>query len=38
MLPVEVGDRELREGLERTRTLIAPFQRRCEELVRTLGR
>jgi hypothetical protein len=38
MLPVEVGDRELREGLERTRTLIAPFKNRCVELIRTLGR
>lgn len=38
MLPVEVGDRELREGLERARTLIAPFQNRCAELIRTLGR
>ncbi len=38
MLPVEVGDRELREGLECTRTLIAPFNHRCAELIRTLGR
>ncbi len=38
MLPVEVGDRELREGLERARILIAPFQSRCAELTRTLGR
>ncbi len=38
MLPVEVGDRELREGLERTRILIAPFSNRCAELIRTLGR
>ncbi len=38
LLPVEVGDRELREGLERARSLIAPFPSRCAELIRTLGR
>jgi hypothetical protein len=38
MLPVEVGDRELRAGLSRTRELIAPLPARARELVRTLGR
>jgi hypothetical protein len=38
LLPVEVGDTELRAGLSRTRTLIAPVPAACDELVRTLGR
>jgi hypothetical protein len=38
MLPVEVGDQQLREGLSRARELIAPLPARARELVRTLGR
>jgi len=38
MLPVEVGDPELRAGLEQVRTLIAPLSARAHELVRTFGR
>ncbi|HEY8584574.1 MAG TPA: hypothetical protein VIL49_16560 [Capillimicrobium sp.] len=38
MLPVEVGDRELREGLSGVRELIAPLPVRARELIRTLGR
>jgi regulator of protease activity HflC (stomatin/prohibitin superfamily) len=38
MLPVEVGDPELRSGLSETRTLIDPLPARARELVRTLGR
>ena len=38
MLPVEVGDVELRAGLSRTRELIAPLPVQARELVRTLGR
>jgi hypothetical protein len=38
MLPVDVGDRELREGLSRARTLIGPFQNRADDLIRILGR
>jgi hypothetical protein len=38
MLPVEVGDRELREGLAEVRSLIAPLPTRARELLRTLGR
>ena len=38
LLPVEVGDAELRAGLSRTRTLIAPVPSTCDEIVRTLGR
>jgi hypothetical protein len=38
MLPVEVGDQELRAGLTRTRELIAPLPARARDLVRTLGR
>jgi len=38
MLPVEVGDQELRAGLSRTRTLIAPVPASCDELLRRLGR
>jgi hypothetical protein len=38
MLPVEVGDEELRAGLSDTRALIAPVPLQARELVRTLGR
>jgi hypothetical protein len=38
MLPVEVGDRELRTGLSQVRELIGSFQTRAREFARTLGR
>lgn len=38
MLPVDVGDKELRAGLSDTRSLMAPVPARARELVRTLGR
>jgi hypothetical protein len=38
MLPIEVGDPELRAGLEQVRTLIGPLSGRARELVRTFGR
>jgi hypothetical protein len=38
MLPVEVGDTELRAGLSRTRELITPLPGAAREIVRTLGR
>jgi hypothetical protein len=38
MLPVEVGDAELRAGLEDVRRLIGQLRGRARELVRTLGR
>jgi len=38
MLPVEVGDRELREGLTETRELIAGAPAQARRLLRTLGR
>jgi hypothetical protein len=38
MLPVEVGDAELRAGLEQVRALIADVPTRARELVRTFGR
>ena len=38
MLPVEVGDPELRAGLEEVRRLIGEVRGRSHELVRTLGR
>jgi hypothetical protein len=38
MLPVEVGDPELRSGLSETRSLLAPLPARAHDLVRTLGR
>ena len=38
MLPVEVGDEQLRAGLSETRSLLAPLPPRASELVRTLGR
>jgi hypothetical protein len=38
MLPVEVGDQELRADLEQIRALIGGFGTRARELERTLGR
>jgi hypothetical protein len=38
LLPVEVGDAELRAGLSRTRTLITRVPASAEQLIRTLGR
>jgi hypothetical protein len=38
LLPVEVGDQELRAALADLRELIATFGQRARELVRTLGR
>ncbi|MHB8242879.1 MAG: hypothetical protein ACYDHN_12930 [Solirubrobacteraceae bacterium] len=38
MLPVEVGDAELRAGLEQVRELLGHFSSREHELLRTLGR
>jgi len=38
MLPVEVGDPELRAGLEEVRTLLGPPRERARQFVRTLGR
>ncbi len=38
MLPVEVGDQQLRAGLTRVRELIAPLPARSRDLMRTLGR
>jgi hypothetical protein len=38
MLPVEVGDAELRAGLEEVRTLLDHLRGRAREFVRTLGR
>jgi hypothetical protein len=38
MLPVEVGDPELRAGLSHVRELIAPLPARSRELLRSLGR
>lgn len=38
MLPVEVGDPELRAGLARVRELISPLPDRTREIVRVLGR
>jgi len=38
MMPVEVGDAELRTGLAEVRELIADLPDRARELVRTLGR
>jgi hypothetical protein len=38
MLPVEVGDVELRAGLAEVRELLAGVRARARELVRTLGR
>jgi hypothetical protein len=38
MLPVEVGDPEVRAGISEVRSLIAPVPGRARELLRTLGR
>jgi hypothetical protein len=38
MLPVEVGDAELRSGLREIRELLGGLGRRAREFVRTLGR
>jgi hypothetical protein len=38
MLPIEVGDPELRAGLEQVRTLLGDVRRRARELVRRFGR
>jgi hypothetical protein len=38
MLPVEVGDPELRSGLAEVRGLVGDVRTRARELVRTLGR
>jgi hypothetical protein len=38
MLPVEVGDAELRAGLEQVRGLLGDLGGRAHEFVRTLGR
>jgi hypothetical protein len=38
LLPVEVGDRELRAGLSETRSTLAPLPAACDALVRRFGR
>ena len=38
MMPVEVGDRELREGLSETREAIADLPSRARRLMRAQGR
>jgi hypothetical protein len=38
MLPVEVGDAELRAGLAEVRELLAPLPERAHQLLRTFGR
>jgi hypothetical protein len=38
MLPIEVGDPELRAGLSQTREALGAVPVRARELVRTLGR
>lgn len=38
LLPVEVGDRELRDGLTETRELISAVPARGRQLLRTIGR
>lgn len=38
MLPIEVGDAELRAGLQQVRELLGELRGRARELVRTLGR
>jgi hypothetical protein len=38
LLPVEVGDQELRAGLAGTRTQIARLPEACDDFIRTLGR
>jgi hypothetical protein len=38
MLPIEVGDAELRAGLQDVRRLIAGLPEQAREILRTLGR
>ena len=38
LLPVEVGDQQLRSGLSGTRSAIAQLPGACDEFIRTLGR
>ncbi len=38
LMPVEVGDADLREGLREVRELVAPLPARVRELERVLGR
>lgn len=38
MLPIEVGDAELRAGLQEVRELIGELRHKARALVRTLGR
>ncbi|MGO9248335.1 MAG: hypothetical protein ACLP7W_07035 [Solirubrobacteraceae bacterium] len=38
MLPIEVGDSELRAGLQEVRELLGQLRHQARELVRTLGR
>ena len=38
MMPVEVGDAELRAGLAEVRALVGGLRRQARDLVRTLGR
>ena len=38
MLPIDVGDRELRAGLQEVRALLAGVSRDARELKRTIGR
>jgi hypothetical protein len=38
LLPIEVGDMELRAGLSGTRETLAAVQQRARDLVRTVGR
>lgn len=38
MLPVEVGDRELRDGIAETRSRVAPVPEAARRLMRTFGR
>jgi hypothetical protein len=38
LMPVEVGDRELRDGLTETRELIGPVPARGRAVLRTIGR
>jgi hypothetical protein len=38
MMPVEVGDAELRAGLAEVRELVGPLPHRAREIERVLGR
>ncbi len=38
LLPVEVGDQELRGSLSGARSVIAPLPEACDNFIRTLGR